>query len=130
MMETPHHVDKIMGAWVYIKECWRGVVTIVTVIAIAGSLTAFWSSLVFQSELDAAEVRMQKRYEVSEERMQKSFELRDNVVRLNSVNESITRIKVFLATVGEKHPHYKNMIEELQELKLEKEKLQKQMEKK
>jgi hypothetical protein len=121
VMETPHHVDNIMleGFKKYINECWGGVKVLVGVLTIATTLTVFYSILVTQAELDAA---------VSE--IKKSMQLDRDIARMNFLNESITRVKVFLATTDGRHPYYKGMSEELKELKLEKEKLHKQMEKK
>uniref|UniRef100_A0A6M3M3U7 Uncharacterized protein n=1 Tax=viral metagenome TaxID=1070528 RepID=A0A6M3M3U7_9ZZZZ len=55
---------------ILIAECWKGVIMIAVVLATVGAITAFYQNLVTTEELEAAETRIEKR-----------FELRDNIYR-------------------------------------------------
>jgi len=98
----------------FLKNCWKGVLTIVGVLAVVTTLVTFYSNLVTTSELNAAVTQINK-----------SIELRDNVFRLNNINENITRVRLLLKT----RPGDKDLQEDYETLKKDKEKLQKVIDK-
>jgi ABC-type phosphate transport system auxiliary subunit len=99
----------------FIQKCWKGVLTVAGVIAIVTTMTTFYSSLVTTSELNAAV-----------DGINKSIELRDNLRRLDNVTDSLMKSRI----QQRQYPKDKDIAADIEALKIEKEKLQKAVEKK
>ncbi len=97
------------------QRCWRGVLTVVGTIAIIVALVTAYNTFVTQSQLAAAEERIDKR-----------IELRDNIQRLNNVTDSLMKARI----QQRDYPKSKDIAADIEELKAEKLRLQKQIEKK
>ncbi len=97
------------------QRCWRGVVTVVGTIAIIVALVTAYNTFVTQGQLAAA-VKQQD----------KKVELWINLQRLNNVTDSLMKAKI----QSRQYPKDKDIAADVEELKAEKEKLQKKIEKK
>lgn len=95
-------------------RCWKGVLTVVGVLATITALTTFYSNLVTQNELNAAVAQINK-----------SIELRDNIFALKNVNENITRVRLLLKS----RPGDKELIEDQKTLIKQRDDLQKSIDK-
>lgn len=95
-----------------------------TVLIIMGALITFWTfNAHFASSEDLQKEKNERTIAISE--MKKSMELDRDINRLNSVNDNLMKSKIQLRT----YPKDKEIKEDIENLKAEKEKIQERIDK-
>jgi len=106
--------------WDFFKRCWKGVITLVGVMAIITALSTFRSTFATSAELEQLKVETRQEIVQVKNEFQKSMELDRNLSRMNWINENITRVRLLLYS----RPRDKFLIDEYNSLKAEKAKVQ------
>ena len=108
-----------------IKNCYKSVLTIVGIITIMTALVAFYTN--FATSAEVKQLREDTKQDIAMMRTEfkKSMELDRNITRLNNTNENLLRTRLLLMT----RPNDKDLLEDYEILKKDKEKLQKAIDK-
>ena len=104
----------------YLQTCWRGVLSIVGILAVITALTGFYSTLA--TSADIQKVRQENRESITE--LRKSMELDRDISRLNQVTDSLMKAKI----QQRQYPADQDLQEDVRSLQTEKERLQKKIE--
>jgi len=110
-------MDKIID---YLKFCWKGVLTVVGVLAVITALTTFYSTLATSADL----VKIKEETNSAIGQLKKSMDLDRNINRLNQINDSLMRAKILQKT----YPNDRELKEDIETLKRDKMKLQQRIE--
>jgi hypothetical protein len=100
----------------YIKNCWKGVASIVGILAIITAMTSFYSNIATSADIE--KVKTDTYAMVNQ--LKKSMELDRDITRLNQVNDSLMKAKILQKT----YPNDKDLKEDIKQLQEDKIKLQ------
>ena len=103
----------------FIQKCWKGVLSIVGILAVITALTGFYSTLA--TSADIAKIREENKTAIGE--LRKSMQLDRNLNRLDSVNDNLMKAKI----QQRDRPNDKTITEDIQTLQQEKIRLQQQI---
>ena len=105
----------------FIRNCWKGTLTIIGIIAIVTTLTTFYNTLATSADLNKVKTETQETIQ----QLKKSIELDRDITRLNQITDSLIRAKILLKT----HPRDKDLQEDIETLKKDKTILKERIEK-
>lgn len=104
----------------FIQKCWKGVLSIVGILAVITALTGFYSTLA--TSADIQKVREEAKQGIAE--LRKSMELDRDISRLNQVTDSLMKAKI----QARQYPNDKDIADDVKSLQFDKERLQKKIE--
>jgi len=105
----------------FMKNCWKQVSVVVGVIAIVTSILAFDARYAKSADID----RLEGKIVSTLQEFKKSLELQRNIDRLTSITDQLMKIKFLL----KQYPKDKELKEDYENLKIERDKLQLKVEK-
>jgi biopolymer transport protein ExbB/TolQ len=105
----------------YIQRCWKGLATIMGMIALAGGIITLPTFVATPADIE--KVKSETKQTIQE--LKKSIELDRDIARLNQINDSIMKAKILLR----QYPNDKDLKEDIETLKEDKQKLQERIEK-
>ena len=105
----------------YLQRCWKGIASIAGMIVIAGGIMTVPTYVATPADLE--KVKADTKQTIQE--LRKSIELDRDITRLNQVTDSLMKAKI----QQRQYPKDKDLKEDIETLKTDKEKLQKQIEK-
>ena len=105
----------------YLKNTWKGVLAVVGVLAVITTLSTFRATLATSADLE--KVKADTKQTIQE--LKKSIELDRDISRLNQVTDSLMKAKI----QQRYYPKDKELQEDIETLKADKEKLQQRIEK-
>lgn len=108
-----------------IKNSWKGVTIITGIIAVIISLTAFDSR--YAKSIDTKEriQLVEQNIDIKVQKLMKTMDLQQNIFRLKSITDQLMQVKIQLRN----HPKDKDLQEDYEKLKAEKEKIELEIEK-
>ncbi len=104
----------------FIQRCWKGVLTVVGILAVITALTTFYSTLATSADL----MKIKEETNSAITQLKKSMELDRDINRLNQVNDSLMKAKILQRS----YPNDKELKEDIDSLKQDKLKLQQRIE--
>lgn len=104
----------------WFKSTWKGVLTIVGVLAVITSLTTFYSTLATSADL----AKEKQERVLGQEEMMKTIRLNRNLDRLNTVTDSLMKARIQQRS----YPRDKDIAADVEQLKVDKLKLQQEIE--
>jgi len=115
-------VDKILEI---IKNSWKGVTLVTGVIAVIISLSAFDSRYAKSSDTKERFQIVEQNVDIKVQKLMKTMDLQQNIFRLKSITDQLMQVKIQLRN----HPKDKDLQEDYEKLKAEKEKIELEIEK-
>jgi hypothetical protein len=105
----------------YLKNTWKGVLSVVGVLAVITAIGSFRATLATSADLTA--VREETKSAISQ--LKKSMELDRDISRLNQINDSLMKAKIQQRA----YPKDKDIAEDIETLKEDKAKVQERIDK-
>jgi len=111
-------MGKLRQLW---NKSWKGVTTVVMILGIITSLLAFDARYAKPEDVKQVEQKVVQTFE----QFKKSMDLRDDITKLDAVNNQLMQTKIQLRN----HPNDKDLKDDYEELKAKKIKLQEKIDK-
>jgi len=108
-----------------IKKSWKGVTVITGIIAAIISLTTFDARYAKSADTKEQFKKVEQNMDVKVQKMMKTMDLQQNIFRLKSVTDQLMQVKIQLRN----YPNDKDLKEDYERLKIEKEKLEAEIQK-
>lgn len=109
----------------WLKDSWKIAISIVGGLAILGTLITFNARYATSEDLKQAEQRIRAENSIVVQELRRSMEIDRDIARLNMVTDNLMRAKL----LQRQYPNDNDLKTEIEDLKLERDKIQKRIEK-
>lgn len=109
----------------FIKGCWKGVLTVVGVIAVVITLNSFYSSLATSADLKQMKEEVKQYAAQSVMELKKTMDLDRDISRLDSITDSLIKARLQQRT----YPKDQSIKDDVDALTMEKEKIKQRIDK-